>query len=56
MSTHTLGIVEELADRIGIMDRGRLRFLGTVGDLRSKLASSEAALEPLFLELTTSDL
>jgi ABC-2 type transport system ATP-binding protein len=53
MSTHTLGIVEELTDRIGIMDRGRLRFLGTVADLRAQLASSQESLEPLFLELTS---
>ena len=26
MSTHTLGLAEEIADRIGIVDRGKLRF------------------------------
>ena len=38
MSTHTLGLAEEIADRIGIVDRGRLRFLGTVDRLRQQLA------------------
>jgi ABC-2 type transport system ATP-binding protein len=52
MSTHTLAIAEEIADRIGIMDCGRLSFLGTVSELRSALASRHASLEPLFLELT----
>jgi ABC-2 type transport system ATP-binding protein len=55
MSTHTLAIAEEIADRIGIMDRGRLYFLGTVGELQSELASHHASLEPLFLELTSNN-
>ena len=52
MSTHTLAIAEEIADRIGIMDHGRLHFLGTVSELQRELASPHASLEPLFLELT----
>ena len=52
MSTHTLAVAEEIADRIGIMDRGRLHFLGTVGELQRELASHQTSLEPLFLELT----
>jgi len=51
MSTHTLAIAEEIADRIGIVDAGRLRFLGTVSQLREELASEQTGLEPLFLEL-----
>jgi ABC-2 type transport system ATP-binding protein len=52
MSTHTLAIAEEIADRIGIMDHGRLHFLGTVGELQRELASRETSLESLFLEMT----
>lgn len=55
MSTHTLAIAEEIADRIGIMDHGRLYFLGTVSELQSELASHHVSLEPLFLELTNSN-
>jgi ABC-2 type transport system ATP-binding protein len=55
MSTHTLAIAEEIAGRIGIMDHGRLHFLGTVGELRSELASHHASLERLFLELTSGN-
>lgn len=55
MSTHTLAIAEEIAQRIGIMDHGRLHFLGTVGQLQAELASSHATLEPLFLELTSGN-
>jgi ABC-2 type transport system ATP-binding protein len=52
MSTHTLAVAEEISDRIGIMNQGRLHFLGTVGELQSELASHYESLEPLFLELT----
>jgi len=55
MSTHTLAVAEEIATRIGIMDRGRLHFLGTVPDLQSELASHHDSLEPLFLELTNGE-
>jgi ABC-2 type transport system ATP-binding protein len=51
MSTHTLAIAEEIADRIGIMDHGRLYFLGTVSELQRGLASHHTSLESLFLEL-----
>lgn len=51
LSTHLLPIAEELADRIGIISKGRLGFLGTTKELREKLAR-EGTLEDLFLELT----
>jgi ABC-2 type transport system ATP-binding protein len=52
MSTHTLAVAEEIADRIGILHLGRLNFLGTVGELRRQLASPDESLEGLFLGLT----
>ena len=55
MSTHTLAVAEEISERIGIMDHGRLHFLGTVGDLQAELASSQTSLEHLFLELTSGN-
>jgi len=51
MSTHTLAVAEEIADRIGIVDQGRLKFLGSVSELREELASHQASLERLFLDL-----
>ena len=51
LSTHILHIAEELADRIGIVTHGRMRFLGKTADLRQRL-SREGSLEELFLELT----
>jgi len=52
MSTHTLAMAEELADRVGIMVRGQLRFLGTVMELREQVALEATSLEQLYLELT----
>jgi len=49
MSTHLLAIAEEIADRVGIVERGQLKFLGTLDELRSQLASSHASLESLYL-------
>jgi ABC-2 type transport system ATP-binding protein len=55
MSTHTLAIAEEISDRIGIMDHGRLHFLGTKSELQIELASHHTSLESLFLELTNGN-
>jgi ABC-2 type transport system ATP-binding protein len=51
MSTHTLPVAEEVADRIGIIHRGRLIAEGTCGELRARARDSER-LEDIFLELT----
>jgi ABC-2 type transport system ATP-binding protein len=51
LSTHTLDIAQELADRIGIIDHGRLIGCGTMADLR-KQASMDGSLEDLFLKIT----
>ena len=51
MSTHLLNIAEELADRIGIINRGKLVALGTMQELRSKAREGNEALEHIFLEL-----
>jgi ABC-2 type transport system ATP-binding protein len=55
MSTHTLAMAEEMADRVGIMVRGQLRFLGTIAELRDHMALETTNLENLYLELTTSN-
>jgi len=54
MSTHTLAVAEEIADRIGVITKGRLAFLGTVEQLRRQL-SSDASLEQMFLTLTEEE-
>jgi len=51
LSTHVLHVAEELADRIGILNRGRLIAVGSMNELRE--ASGElGALEDAFLALT----
>lgn len=55
MSTHTLEVAEQIADRFGIIDRGKLLFLGTVRELQDVLEVHEGSLERLFLELTAAD-
>ena len=52
MSTHALSLAEEVAHRIGIIDRGQLRFLGTLKELSQDNADAHKSLEHLFLELT----
>ncbi|MDA7605912.1 ABC transporter ATP-binding protein [Verrucomicrobiales bacterium] len=49
MSTHLLNVAEELADRIGIIDQGKLVALGTLDELRE--GENSAALEEIFLRL-----
>ena len=61
MSTHTLAVAEEIADRIGILNCGQLGFLGTLEELQARRlaagdrgAASQTLLEQLFLELTSN--
>jgi ABC-2 type transport system ATP-binding protein len=51
LSTHSLDIAQQLADRIGIVHRGRLICCGTIDALR-KQASLDGPLEDVFLKLT----
>jgi ABC-2 type transport system ATP-binding protein len=51
LSTHSLDVAEELADRIGIVDRGRLLSCGTLAALRLE-AALHGSLEDVFLKIT----
>lgn len=51
MSTHTLSIAEEIADRIGIIHNGRLLHSGTVAEIKA-LQGHPGTLEDVFLEVT----
>src|SRR5262249_38786986 len=55
MSIHLLAIAEQLADTIGIVDRGRMLTVGTLKDLRQQ-AQHDGSLEDLFLKLTGNDI
>jgi ABC-2 type transport system ATP-binding protein len=53
LSTHTLPVAEELADRIGIIHRGQLLACGTMEELRRTAAMDRSRLEEVFLTLTS---
>jgi ABC-2 type transport system ATP-binding protein len=54
LSTHQLSIAEEVADRIGIINRGKLIADGTVDDLK-RMAHEEGGLEKVFLSLVDAE-
>ena len=53
-STHILEIAEKLCDRIGIINNGKLLFVGTLDELR-EAKKEDASLEELFMEITKSN-
>jgi ABC-2 type transport system ATP-binding protein len=54
LSSHSLDVVEELADRIAILNHGNLIGCGTLEALRSQ-AAVDGPLEQVFLTLTLPD-
>jgi ABC-2 type transport system ATP-binding protein len=54
LSSHSLDVVEELADRIAIVDHGRLISCGTLEQLRTH-AALDGSLEEVFLRLTEEE-
>ncbi len=53
-STHVLEVAEKICDRVAIIDRGRILFIGTIADIRAKF-QSDASLEAMFLRLVESE-
>ena len=53
MSTHILEVAETMADRVGIIQKGRMLFQGALPELRAYLHGLDStSLEDLFLQLT----
>ena len=50
-STHVLEVAEKICDRIGIINKGKLIFVGTYEEMKQKFKEN-ASLEDLFLEIT----
>jgi ABC-2 type transport system ATP-binding protein len=53
LTTHILEVAERLADRIGIIQSGRLRAEGTLAELRARAGdrAGRETLEDVFLQL-----
>ena len=52
-STHVLEIAEKLCDRIAIIDKGKVVFIGTLEELKKEYKKSD--LEKLFMEVVKDD-
>ena len=52
LTTHILEVAERIADRIGIIQSGKLLAEGTLAELREQAGERDATLEDVFLELT----
>ena len=50
-STHILEVAEKLCDRVGIINKGKLVFVGTFEEMKEKFKENKS-LEELFLEIT----
>ena len=53
-STHVLEVAERLCDKIGIINKGKIIYIGTYEDLKKKMGEDNS-LEELFMEITKND-
>jgi ABC-2 type transport system ATP-binding protein len=49
-STHVLDVAEKICDRVAVIDRGRILYCGTIGDMQNQFRKN-GSLESMFLEL-----
>ncbi len=53
-STHVLEVAEKLCDRVGIINKGKLVFVGTFEEMKKQFRE-DTSLENLFLEITENE-
>lgn len=53
-STHILDVAERICDRIGIISKGKLIYIGTIEGMRNELKQNKT-LEELYMEITKND-
>lgn len=53
-STHVLDVAEKLCDRVGIINKGKLVFVGTFEEMKNKFKEN-TSLEELFLEIIENE-
>jgi ABC-2 type transport system ATP-binding protein len=51
LTTHILDVAERLANRIGIIQHGKLLAEGTLDELRGRAGGAGATLEDVYLQL-----
>ncbi len=54
MTTHYMDEVEKIADRIAIIDHGKIQKMGTLDELKSQ--TGKETLDEVFIELTGRDI
>ena len=55
MSTHSLSVAEEIADKLAIIQRGKIVAMGTLDDLYARAKSDASDLEKVFLQIIAED-
>lgn len=53
-STHILEIAEKLCDRVGIINNGKIIFVGTLEEMKEKYKNKNS-LEEIFMEITNNE-
>lgn len=53
-STHVLDVAEKVCDRVAIINKGKILFCGTLGEMKEHFKANES-LEQMFLELTENE-
>ncbi len=55
MTTHILEVAERMAERIGVIAKGRLIAQGTLDELRQQAGNGSSSLEEIFLDLVAEE-
>ena len=55
MTTHILEVAERMADRIGIIAKGKLIAEGTLTELQERASAGGLTLEDIFLEIVNGE-
>ena len=55
LTTHILEVAERMAERIGVIDKGRLIAEGTLDELRGRAGRAGSSLEDVFLDLVAQE-
>ena len=53
-STHILEVAEKLCDRIAVIDKGKILYIGTCEEMKKKF-NNNGSLEDVFMEITEND-